>query len=340
MPLSVICKNVHMSVKEQVGCNAPIFKHISSTIYNSNSMCLYHSWPCPTVIISDGPYGLDSYEGDPSSVERLPDFYEPHVKAWADHSRPSTTLWFWCSEIGWATVHPVLAKHGWRYVNCHIWDKGMAHAAGNTNTKTLRKFPIVTEVCVQYVRDHRIGTLPMKYWLRNEWRRAGLPFSQANAACHVKDAATRKYMARDHSWYFPPPKAFILLAGYANERGNVEGRPYFAKPDGTPYSEREWELMRAKFTCNVGITNVWNEPAVSGAERIKVEGSTAHPNQKPLKLIQRIIEASSDMGDHVWEPFGGTCPAAVVCARLDRICHSAETNKIFYENAIERMTTI
>lgn len=33
---------------------------------------------------------------------------------------------------------------------CRIWDKGKRHVAGNANTKTLRKLPIVTEVCVQY----------------------------------------------------------------------------------------------------------------------------------------------------------------------------------------------
>ena len=41
---------------------------------------------------------------------------------------------------------------GWEYRCCHIWDKGIAHIAGNANTKTLRKFPVVTEVCVQYVK--------------------------------------------------------------------------------------------------------------------------------------------------------------------------------------------
>ncbi len=33
-------------------------------------------------------------------------------------------------------------------------------------------------------------------------------------------------------------------------------------------SDREWAKLRAKFHCSVGVTNVWREPQVSGAERI------------------------------------------------------------------------
>src|SRR6266478_5760109 len=61
--------------------------------------------------------------------------------------------------VGWATVLPLLVKHGWEYRCCNLWDKGMSHVAGNANTQTLRKFPVVTEVCVHYVKaaNFRVG---------------------------------------------------------------------------------------------------------------------------------------------------------------------------------------
>ena len=55
------------------------------------------------------------FDGDPYGVEGLADFYEPHVIEWSKRSTNQTTLWFWCTEIGRATVHPVLERHGWRY---------------------------------------------------------------------------------------------------------------------------------------------------------------------------------------------------------------------------------
>src|SRR5690606_1700911 len=58
-------------------------------------------------------------------------------------AQPATTLWFWNTEIGWATVHPLLAEQGWEYVQTIVWDKGIAHIAGNVNGDTIRQFPVV-----------------------------------------------------------------------------------------------------------------------------------------------------------------------------------------------------
>ncbi len=169
-----------------------------TSLYFGDSLAFYPMWQRPTVIISDGAYGVLGFDGDTSDHVDLPQWYEPHVAAWSQSALPSTTLWFWNSEIGWAAVHPILEKYGWRYVGANIWDKGKAHIAGNINTKTIRQFPVVTEICVQYVFDARIGELSLKQWLVSEWRRTGLPLRTANIACGVKDAAVRKYFDQGH----------------------------------------------------------------------------------------------------------------------------------------------
>ena len=89
----------------------------------------------PTGIISDGGYGALGFEGGTTSHLGLPEWYEPHVAEWSKYASPQTTLWFWNSEIGWAAVHPVLEKYGWRYQNCNVWNKTKAHIAGNINTQ-------------------------------------------------------------------------------------------------------------------------------------------------------------------------------------------------------------
>jgi len=40
----------------------------------------------------------------------------------------------------------VLEQCGFRYVNANIWNKGVAHIAGNVNTTKIRRFPVVTDV--------------------------------------------------------------------------------------------------------------------------------------------------------------------------------------------------
>jgi len=318
-----------------------VFKKEDVVIYHADVTSLYDRWESPVVIISDGPYGVSGFSGDLPSPDELPKWYEPHIKAWSEKSTPLTTLWFWNTEIGWAKVHPILEKYGWRYVNCHIWDKGISHVAGNSNTKTLRKFPVVTEVCVQYVKEATFEVngqkLTMQEWLRYEWKRTGLPFHKANEACGVKNAATRKYLAKDHLWYYPPVSAFEKLINYANEYGNPKGRPYFSIDGKKPLTGDEWAKMRAKFYCKPGITNVWREPPLNGKERIKINGKSIHLNQKPLKLMELIIESSSDKGDLVWEPFGGLCTAAIAAYKLGRKCYSAEIWREFHEIAVRRL---
>ena len=307
-------------------------------IFNEDAQSLYRQWPTPTVIVSDGPYGLGMFREDPADPDGLIDFYEPHIRDWAELSAAHTTLWFWNTEIGWATVHPILKKYGWKYVNCNIWNKGIAHVAGNVNTRTIRRFPVVTEVCVQYVRDVRINETTIKEWLRNEWVRSGLPLARTNEACGLKNAATRKYFTKDDKWYFPPSPEMAKIAKYANSKGAKSGRPYFSLNGHSPVSEQEWSLMRSKFYCDVGITNVWDEPPLHGRERVKDGTQHVHCNQKPLKIISRIVESSSDRRDVVWEPFGGLCTTAIACSMSGRACYSAEIDPRFYARAIARLT--
>ena len=329
-------------------------------LYRGDVMDLYDEWPTPTVIVSDGPYGLGSYPGDPSSPAGLPDWYRPHVEAWANRATPETTLWLWNSEIGWATIHPVLAEAGWIYRGCHTWDKGKAHIAGRTNTKTLRRFPVVTELCVQYVREVEFDTT-VQSWLRSEWERTGLPFSAANKACGVKNAASRKYLASDHLWYSPPSSAFQRLVDYAAKHGDTEGRPYFSIDGVKPLTGIEWLRLnrgdpivdlsndhnsawpdfvrrRAKFNCEFSVTNVWHTPPVAGPERFRMsDGKSLHINQKPLRLMDMCVRASSDVGDVVWEPFGGLCSASVAAHRLKRESYCAEISDKFFRTAEARL---
>jgi len=319
------------------------------TIINDDALNHYEKWEAPDTIISDGAYGTGSFPDEPTSVDSLESWYRPHVAAWTAHATPATTLWFWNTEEGWAEIHPLLKDHGWEYRGCNTWDKGIAHIAGNSNTQKMRKFPQVTEVCVQYVRS-REAVLKLEdeqrdvqQWLRDEWQRTGLSFTEANDACGVTSAATRKYLAADTDWYFPPPDRFQQLREYANKHGDPDGRPYLS-PDGLPFDPNDVSntgasvLHRATFNCPAGVTNVWSHPQVNGEERLTdSDGNTLHPNQKPLDLIRRVIRASTNMDAVVWEPFGGVCTGAVAAKELCRTVYTAELVSEYYNAGVDRV---
>ncbi|MDP1726952.1 MAG: DNA methyltransferase [Bacteroidota bacterium] len=316
-------------------------KFSNGVIFNEDFLQCVGTWNSPTVIVSDGPYGINGYKGDLLTTEGLSEWYKPFIKIWYERSQPNTTLWFWNTEEGWATVHNEIVSNGWDFVNCHTWNKGIAHIAGNVNSKTIRHFPKVTEVCVQYVRKNRILTkenqeLSLKDWLRYEWRRSGLPLSKANQACEVKNAATRKYLTQCHLWYFPPAEAFQKLVSYANANGIPNGRPYFSVDGRKSLSSLEWEQYRSKFNYIHGITNVWNTPPLNGIERLKNGLKTIHSNQKPLNLLEIIIKSTSDINDIIWEPFGGLCTVSLAANNLNRYFYASEIDPEIYKNAIKR----
>ena len=111
------------------------------TLHRGNVLDAYPDWEAPDLIVSDGAYGVRGFRGDTVSADGLVDWYAPHVAQWSKRAKPSTSLWFWNTEVGWATVHPLSEANGREYVQLVTWDKGLSHIAGNVNGNTIRQFP-------------------------------------------------------------------------------------------------------------------------------------------------------------------------------------------------------
>jgi site-specific DNA-methyltransferase (adenine-specific) len=325
-------------------------------LHRGDVLDVYRKWKPPRTIVSDGAYGVRGFHGDTVGPASLAEWYRPHVTAWSAAAQPYTTLWFWNTEIGWAAVHPLLEQSGWDYVQTITWDKGVGHIAGNVNGRTIRRFPVVTEICVLYQRRFTIhtpdGELSVQRWLRHEWQRAGLPLYQANEACGVRNAATRKYLTQDWLWYWPPGEMVERLAEYANTRGSATGWPYYSLDGRTPVTAKEWDGLRYRWRHEHGITNVWQRPPLHDTERLKgtlrraaprvykpTTASAAHLNQKPLEFMDRIIQAVTEPGDVVWEPFGGLATASVAAVSGGRLAYVAEIDPEFAALAAERLAT-
>ena len=67
--------------------------------------------------------------------------------------------------------------------------------------------------------------------------------------------------------------------------------------------------------------NVWELPRV----RYRMDEYEDHPSQKPKALLERIIRASSNEGDTVFDLFSGTFTATTVAKSLERNSISVES---------------
>ena len=81
----------------------------------------------------------------------------------------------------------------------------------------------------------------------------------------------------------------------------------------------------------------WVIPICGGKERLKLNGSKAHPTQKPEALLYRILLACTNPGDVVLDPFFGTGTTGAVAKRLQRHWIGCEREDTYCKVAEERI---
>ena len=79
--------------------------------------------------------------------------------------------------------------------------------------------------------------------------------------------------------------------------------------------------------------NVWEFPRV----RYRMDEYEDHPSQKPKALLERIIRASSNEGDTVFDPFSGTFTTATVAKSLERNSISIESQDTYLKIGLRRV---
>ena len=81
----------------------------------------------------------------------------------------------------------------------------------------------------------------------------------------------------------------------------------------------------------------WNLPICNGSERIKKNGKKIHSTQKPESLLHRILLASTNKNDLVFDPFLGTGTTAVVAKKMGRNYFGIEKEKKYFKTAKQRL---
>ncbi len=104
---------------------------------------------------------------------------------------------------------------------------------------------------------------------------------------------------------------------------------------------------KAKYTFNyramknlndeLQMRSDWVMPICGGQERLKRNGSKAHPTQKPEALLYRIMLATTNPGDVVLDPFFGTGTTGAVAKRLGREWIGCEKEDAYCEVAEQRI---
>ncbi len=132
-------------------------------------------------------------------------------------------------------------------------------------------------------------------------------------------ARTRKRWPPKHDnilWYAKDPKDYVF------NYEDIERIPYMA-----PGLVGKEKAARGKLP-----TDTWWHTIVATNSREK----TGYPTQKPLGILRRIIQASSNPGDVVLDFFAGSGTTGAVCLELDRHFILVDNNPQALEVMAER----
>ena len=111
-------------------------------------------------------------------------------------------------------------------------------------------------------------------------------------------------------------------------------RPVLAPYRDETNAPKDWfekDMQKLRLTHP---SNIWTDISVPFWS---MSENTSHPTQKPEKLIAKLVLASSDEGDVVFDPFVGSGTTAVVAKKLKRHFIGIEKEKEYVALAIRRL---
>ena len=102
------------------------------------------------------------------------------------------------------------------------------------------------------------------------------------------------------------------------------------------------QKKHGKLRCNPLGKNpgdVWIFPKVTSGKNRSSKERTAHPSQFPIAVVDRIVKASSKLGDLVMDPFMGSGSTAESCLRASRYCLGFEILGRYVQITRERLSS-
>lgn len=191
-----------------------------------------------------------------------------------------------------------------------ILDKGMRAVSGRA-TKNYKMFPNVTESILFIIKDNKRFIKP---FLKSRQQDLGLKAKEINEALGVKSNGGGMwsiYTGKNVCEQFPTEELWNKLSKILQ----------FDLP---------YKKLAQTFNPQMGYTDVWTDIDFYKEKRY-------HPTQKPVKLIERLIAASSNEGDIVLDPFSGCGSTQLSCIDLKRNYIAIELDKLYYETALKRI---
>jgi len=332
------------------GCGCKIGPFDCCTIVVADCLDVMGNLPdgCVDLLFADPPYNKGKAEWDrghdwrswiPESVRVL----AANGAFWAIH-RDARQL----AQIS----ESIEQEGGPPFVNWIIWDlfNGATAQAGYlegfTVVEALRSFQQMAEYLIYHADDGQWQSQcdktrgfifePLRAYLDGERRGAGVASQEIHEAWCEKQQSKGRMVGHwfgRSQWMLPTSENYKWLRLQLNKNG---GGKYLRREYEDLRREYEdlrceYEDLRPTFNNPGGISSVWQGP---------IARRNAHPTPKPLWLLERIIETTSNPGDLVFDLFMGSGTTAVAAQKLGRHFFGCDLCEEYVEMAKKRLSTL
>ena len=229
-------------------------------------------------------------------------------------SKWSGSLWLFGYPYQLSKLVPLVEKYGFTFRQQIVLDKGLRSVAGRTSNK-LKQYPTATESIYFFhyeARDHIRSLLQsMKQSLKLNGNEMNKLMGKATTGGGTFACIASEKKPLEHRTY-PTKKDWEMLSKHGN----------LPRYDDVVY----------QFNLQKGLTDVWSD--INWYDR---SVSKIHPTQKPLDLIERIINTSSSKNQVVLDPFMGSGSTGIACINTDRQFIGIEKDPDYFNLATKRI---
>ncbi len=175
----------------------------------------------------------------------------------------------------------------------------------------------------------------------SDWKTSNMVFPVLDKHLHVRNRITwerEKGRGAKANWKNTTEDIWFCTVGddYCFNVDDVKLKRRVIAPyrsdDGKP---KDWEESQNGNYRLTHPSNLWSDITIPFWS---MQENTDHPTQKPEKLVAKLVLASSNPGDFVFDPFLGSGTTAVVARKLDRRFCGIELNREYCCWAAKRLT--
>ena len=277
-------------------------------------------------VIADPPYNIGK-----ASWDKIPDYLE-WCREWITEAARVMKRQgaFWCfhsDPLVLADIAKIIEGEGKPQLNWVTWDKYNGSPGGvqfimnrskigRPEGNEKRTIDQDAEYITYHADDGQWGKQnddtrgfifePLRAYLDGERRRAGVDKIACNVACGFSASAggmaSRHYFSRSQ-WQLPTPEHYAALRSLFNANGGEYLRREYED------LRREYEDLRPTFNNPGKVSSVWQFPPAK---------PNGHPTPKPVELIRRIVETTTNPGDVILDPFAGSGTTGEACIKTGR----------------------